>query len=324
MGALLERSPRLQQDSRTKWGRTPLMLAVTSGNAEAVELLMGRIDDDDMILKDEADDTALTLAMKRDTEEIARMLLRRSGAAQVEFDDCIAMFIAVGRADCADRVSKIGLLLEHSADAQVTATFSGDTALMTATREGHVEVARLLLQHKAEAQVLAPARDGDIPLIHAVANGRTDIARLLLRHGAAAQAAYVTAEGDTALSVAADEGEYEPMHELLLAAPGESFRVADLHKALRRAANDVHFLVRESERTDDLRCSQLRAAKACLAALLATGRVDLFELRDATPEEQKAIAAAVSKFARLYVAGKRKRGAAEDSEDDESEVSGVR
>jgi len=61
---------------------------------------------------------------------------------------------------------------------------SGYTALMWAARNGHTEVASLLLQARADMNVRDCASAGWTPLMHAIHKNQNDLARLLIERGA--------------------------------------------------------------------------------------------------------------------------------------------
>ena len=73
------------------------------------------------------------------------------------------------------------LLIEHGAEAAVQSEI-GSTPLHEASFGGHVDLARLLIEHGAEAA--AQDEDGMTPLHHASFGGHVDLARLLIKHGA--------------------------------------------------------------------------------------------------------------------------------------------
>ncbi|NLT25033.1 MAG: ankyrin repeat domain-containing protein [Syntrophorhabdus sp.] len=75
------------------------------------------------------------------------------------------------------------LLLEHGADVNVREGRNNRTGLHLACLEGHTDTARLLLEHRAE--VNARDRVGCAPLhLACMGGGHPDIVRLLLEHGA--------------------------------------------------------------------------------------------------------------------------------------------
>lgn len=100
---------------------------------------------------------------------------------------------------------------------------SGYTPLHYASREGHIDVALLLLRH--EANVNSKTKAGKAtPLHRAAFTGQAELIRLLLANGA--DAAVQDADGETALHKAAAQGHAEVTRLLLQACP-EATRIAD-------------------------------------------------------------------------------------------------
>lgn len=85
-------------------------------------------------------------------------------------------------------------------------------AIFSVAQDGHVEVARLLLD--SGAQVNMPADSFESPLTLAACGGHVELAELLIQRGAALEE--VNDEGYTPLMEAAREG-HEEMVALLLA-----------------------------------------------------------------------------------------------------------
>ena len=85
------------------------------------------------------------------------------------------------------------------------------TALMEASMDGHVEVAKLLLDHGAEVNM--PADSFESPLTLAACGGHVELAMLLIERGANLEE--VNDEGYTPLMEASREG-HEEMVALLL------------------------------------------------------------------------------------------------------------
>ena len=78
------------------------------------------------------------------------------------------------------------LIVEHSQDVNARGFVRKETPLHVAVRRGHIEVARVLLEHGADTE----ARDnhGRTPLLRASRDGHIELARVLLKHGANTEA----------------------------------------------------------------------------------------------------------------------------------------
>src|SRR5438309_1470031 len=73
-------------------------------------------------------------------------------------------------------------LLDHGAEVNAKNNRQGDTALMWAVAKKHADVARVLIEHKAN--VNARTKDGFTPLLFAAQQGDADSAQMLLTAGA--------------------------------------------------------------------------------------------------------------------------------------------
>jgi len=73
------------------------------------------------------------------------------------------------------------LLIDHGADVAAQSK-DGTTPLHRASKGGHVDLAQLLIDHGADAS--AQDEDGTTPLHGAIFRGHVDLARLLIEHGA--------------------------------------------------------------------------------------------------------------------------------------------
>jgi len=115
----------------------------------------------------------------------------------------------------------------------------GDSLLMLACYHGHVDAARLLLEHGADPDIMNDA--GQAPLHGAAFKGDLDIATLLLDHGARVDAA--GPNGKTALLFAAMFNRVD-IARLLLARGAEPLRLdadgnAILDAARKMGADDT-------------------------------------------------------------------------------------
>ena len=90
-------------------------------------------------------------------------------------------------------------LFERGFDAPNISDGNGNSLLMLASYNGHIETARLLLEHGGDPQ-LANDR-GQIPLAGTAFKGDTEMTRLLIEHGADVNAR--SPDGKTALMFAA-------------------------------------------------------------------------------------------------------------------------
>ena len=73
------------------------------------------------------------------------------------------------------------LAIEHPQDVNSRGFYGGETPLHLTSQVGHVDVARLLIEHGADAA--AQDNDGMTPLHWASEGGHVDVARLLIEHG---------------------------------------------------------------------------------------------------------------------------------------------
>ena len=139
-------------------GVTPLMIAATSGCADAVRTLL-----------EKAPGTAITA----DTTSL--VFVAWSG-----HPDIMLMLLEHGlRVDAVDK--------------------AGETALVVAASKGDVEMARILLDHGADAELRSSAK----PLIRAVSGDNVEMAKLLIERGADVNRA--DEKGQTALAVAVNK-----------------------------------------------------------------------------------------------------------------------
>jgi len=136
------------------------------------------------------------------------------------------------------------LLIEHGADAAAQSK-DGTTPLHRSSFWGHVDVARLLIEHGADAA--AQSKDGTTPLHRASAGGHVDVSRLLIEHGA--DVAAQSKDGTTPLHETSLRGHVD-MARLLIehgadAAAQSKDGTTPLHQASGRGHVDVARLLIE-------------------------------------------------------------------------------
>jgi ankyrin repeat protein len=198
-------------------GVTPLAIACADANAEiAQKLLSGGATPD---LADSAGVTPLMTAVRRPQIETIRSLL--AAGAKVDARETTAQETALMIAVRENNAPAVGLLLEHGADVNAAtrigktparrppgagggshgvgivrsgwpeqgyqdATPGGMTPLLYAARDGHAEIARMLIA--AGAKVDLPDANKITPLLTAITNNHVDAADLLIQNGAAINA----------------------------------------------------------------------------------------------------------------------------------------
>lgn len=166
-------------------GETVLMLATKTGIPEAIEVLLdsgAAVDATD----EQYQQTALMLAARENHTAVAQLLLRRGADVNAqtrigpkpEFlpacrfrkgSSCGSEGIGVSRKGLPDRGEFAGAP-------------GGMTPLLYAARDGHAEVARILLD--AGAKIEMTDANAVTPLLMAVINNQLAVAELLMQHGA--------------------------------------------------------------------------------------------------------------------------------------------
>ncbi len=193
-------------------GITPLALACGNANVGIMRALIGAGANPN--LADHAGTTPLMVAVGRPQAESVRLLL--DAGAQVDARDKEAQQTALMIAVRENNIAAVRLLLDHGADVNAAtrvgktparrppgagggshglgivrsgwpergyqdATPGGMTPLLYAAREGHTEIAQMLIA--AGAKVNAPDANKITPLLMAITNNRPDTADLLIQSG---------------------------------------------------------------------------------------------------------------------------------------------
>lgn len=195
---------------------TALIIATRLGNTAMVKLLVER--GADLNLGDKHGVTALGWAMKLGKSEIAE-LLKKAGAAEpedLEGSPNTALWSAAMKGD----VAKAKALLKRGTkpDEPVEDREGKHFALVSAAREGHLEMVELLLQHGSQVNVGASENwnAGITPLMVAAREGHLNVVQALLTAGAALESKDSGYEdgGETAMHYAARGGHSEVIQAL--------------------------------------------------------------------------------------------------------------
>lgn len=185
---LLERGA--QADARSAAGVAPLHLAAARGRVDFLQALV--LHGADINARNpESDESTLQLAARSRRVHAVQFLLEHG--ARVERD--ASAIICAAEAGSAEIVY---LLLAHHADANACDPETGLTALHIAATEGHLEIARVLLEYGARIDVFNEATVLPTALQLAAQNENKDVMRLLLQHGAKGwrELQYALATGD--------------------------------------------------------------------------------------------------------------------------------
>jgi len=217
-------------------GPSPLHLAAALGAEEVVETLLARCDarlDAGALRELGPDGTALHVAVVAGSEAVARRLL------------------------------------EHRADPEVRGRRDGLTALDLAVRARHLDIAEMLLEHGAKANMLSEGASGWRPLLSAVDASSVEASEMLMDHGA-----HADLPSEYPLHVAARLGD-APMVALLLRrgarcdAPDASGRTP-LHHAARFGRPEVVSMLLRERASPDAQDSAYGHTPLHLAAIYNT------------------------------------------------------
>ncbi|KAF3129066.1 hypothetical protein TWF703_009096 [Orbilia oligospora] len=193
--------PPINMEIKDGDGRTPLSLAVASGQAAVVKFLINR--GADLEAKDKSNRTPLLLAVVHEREEAIELLI--DGGADLEVKDRSGrtpLLLAV----LYGRQAVLELLIERGADLEAK-NKDGRTPLGLAIEEGHEAMARFLIDKGANLE--AQDNDGKTILILATLYNRKAMVELLINKGANLEA--TDKRDQTPLYLAA----FEEHHEIL-------------------------------------------------------------------------------------------------------------
>ena len=181
-------------------GEHEVMTAVQSGDAERLKTLLSE-NRSWAGVRDASGVSALMHALYRQRQDMVDLLRR----ASLDLDVFEAS--SLGRAD------QVTELLQNDPRLAFARSGDGFTALHFAAFFGHENIARILLEHHADAGAVAENPMKVMPLHSAAAGRNLAIVRALLEHGAPVNARQQ--QGWTTLHEAAQQGD-EAMVELLL------------------------------------------------------------------------------------------------------------
>ena len=163
-----------RKDLSSKAKDNLIMQVLADGATDVFELIV-----DDVNYKDNEGTSLLMLACRARNNDTIRMLLQKEGidinGSYNELQRNVLMYACV-----IGDIQLIKLILQFP-DFEVNAQdFDGKTSLMFASKEGHKEVVKLLLEKKPEIDVNIEDKSGDTAFIFACMKGHTDVVKLLL------------------------------------------------------------------------------------------------------------------------------------------------
>jgi ankyrin repeat protein len=160
-------------------------------------------------------------------------------------------------------VKTVAGFLDRGLDPNTTDT-SGHTLLMTASRLGHLELARLLIARKAS--VTRRSVQGDTALMFASLKGHVEVANLLVTHGAQLQH-----DGWGPLHYAAFEGRAEVIRMLVSKGAPKDGLAPNGYTALMLAARGGHLEAARALLYEDADVS-IKAPDGLTALAIAKGK----------------------------------------------------
>jgi hypothetical protein len=187
------------------------------------------------------------LSRQGNVELVTQMLEAGVNVDSAQEDGCTSLWLAAEHG-CTDIAR---MLLQHRANPLVTKNPGNISALFISAQNGHATVVDLLLHHGANPNTAK--NSGATPLFIAAQQNHADIVRSLLRAGANHSAA--TSNGVTPLMIAAFQGNVQCVR-LLLAAGADPHAVAQGKNAIEWAAENRHRQEVQQAVDDHLRTMQ--------------------------------------------------------------------
>ncbi|XP_063152498.1 ankyrin repeat and SOCS box protein 14 [Candoia aspera] len=172
----LKASPPIVWQQTNLKGETPLFLAVDKCLVKNVQFLLANGFNPD--IKNEEGDSALIIAVKHESHEIASLLIQFGANVNLQ---CISKRTALHEAARLGLKDIVELLIWSKADPDPRSSY-GLTPLALAAQNGHTEILEILL--RKGANVLSQASDSASILFEAAGGGNPDSISLLLEYGA--------------------------------------------------------------------------------------------------------------------------------------------
>ncbi|RDD41757.1 Ankyrin repeat domain-containing protein 17 [Trichoplax sp. H2] len=203
---LLERGS--DTEHRTKDGCTALMFAALAGHDAIVSLLLEH-DAVVNVVSDSNHDSPLTFACWKGHDKVVALLLQYGAHIEHRTKEGFTplMFAALG-----GHLAVTGELLRHGAQLNVPSGSNNDIPLTSACWKGHDHIVKLLLDFNSNIE--HKTKDGCTPLMLAAREGHFDVAMLLLDSGAEVNVASGS-ENNTPLTLACWKGHHK-VADLLL------------------------------------------------------------------------------------------------------------
>lgn len=161
-------------------GDTLLMAAVRAGNPDAVQLLLERGVPVNAA-EPQYSHTALMWAVSRDDAAIMKLLIAKG--ATIDAATGVGRKLAARPPGTGGGSHGVGIVRSGvPPQGEQQPTPGGMTALLLASRDGHLDAVKLLVEVGADVNAVDP--NGITPLLMALTNGQIDVAKFLLEHGA--------------------------------------------------------------------------------------------------------------------------------------------
>jgi ankyrin repeat protein len=157
-------------------GDTPLIWAASLGHTQVVQVLVEN--GANISARNKAAMTALGVAAINEHKDTLEFLISKGADANVK--DTTGATVLFHLAGTGRSIEIMRILLDNGADVNVATPRYGWTPLLAACAAGRTQVAELLLNRGADASVVG--YQGFTPLTVAVRNGHIDVAALLIRY----------------------------------------------------------------------------------------------------------------------------------------------